>query len=149
GRSAKAMPLRASSRCSALVSETEPSPGAPVTLGTMAVMGPLPLMLAVAAGAAAGVGFAAAPEDESAAVLTGSFAEVVFATAASDCIQVAISVAVLPVIDCITSGVTAVQGSRESVLLASSSPVMRWTRLPVGSVTSQMYDTLVPFFSFA
>src|SRR5690606_25968280 len=107
------------------------------------------LMLAVAAGAAAGVELAAPPELESAAVLTGSFAELVFATAASDCIQVAIAVAVLLVIDSITSEVTAVHGSRESVLPATSSPVMRWTRLPVGSVTSQMYESLVPSFSFA
>jgi hypothetical protein len=57
--------------------------------------------------------------------------------------------AALPETDCATDGVIAAHGSLEAWPATTSSPVMRLTRLPVESVTSQMYDTLVPLLSFA
>ena len=52
--------------------------------------------------------------------------------------QAAKELAALPAIDCATCGVSAAHGSLEALPATTSSPVMRLTRLPVGSVTSQM-----------
>ena len=46
--------------------------------------------------------------------------------------------AALLAIDCATCGVKAAHGSLPPLADTTSSPVMRFTRLPVGSVTSQM-----------
>jgi hypothetical protein len=46
--------------------------------------------------------------------------------------------AALPAIDCATCGVSADHGSLPALVVTTSSPVMRFTRLPVGSVMSQM-----------
>jgi len=63
-----------------------------------------------------------------------------FATAGAPCVgsQVAIEVTVLVLIDCTTAADTAAQGSLLLPVEAVSSPLTRWTPLPVPSVTSQI-----------
>ena len=56
--------------------------------------------------------------------------------------------AVLSAMLCVTAAVTATHGSFAVPAGAISWPVMRLTRLPVGSVRSQMYVTLVCVRSF-
>src|SRR5262245_55067816 len=146
------MPLPDSSRCRALASAVLPSPGAPLTFGTMAANGPSLLMLPVVVAGAAAVGVAAAT-----VALAGAFASA-GAPSALACAptpagcgaalatadwprvvsQFAKELAALPAIDCATAGVRAAHGSLAPPAEAISSPVTRLTRLPVGSVTSQM-----------
>src|SRR5262245_7947214 len=149
------MPLPDNSRCSALASDVPPSPGAPFTLGTTAAKGPSGLMLpvvealaAAAAGAAAATACFAGPGARVSACAPSPLpwaptpAGCAAALATADWPRVASheakEFAALPAMDCATAGVSAAHGSLEPPEEAISSPVTRLTRLPVGSVTSQM-----------
>ena len=138
----------------AAVSDVLPSPGAPVTDGTIAVTGPSRPMLPVvglgrcrgrragrclaAVGALGCRGRAAlrplAVRRRSMAAPDGDGAWLLWLGS-----QATKELAALPAIDCATCGVSAAHGSLLAALAeTTSSPVMRLTRLPDGSVTSQM-----------
>ena len=153
--SASVTPLLDSSRWMAAVSEALPSPGAPVTDGTTAVTAPSRAMLPVV-GPAAAVAAAGGARRLLGRRLAGArgrrpalraerrrrrAARRVAATAAALLwlgSQATKELAALLAIVCATAGVIAAQGSLEALPATISSPVMRLTRLPVGSVTSQM-----------
>src|SRR5215510_1270496 len=139
------MPLPTSSRWMAAVSDLLPSPGAPVTVGTMAWTGPSRAMLPVVAGLAGD--FAAAVRLGSAGAPAGwatpfegcdATLDAIDPWALRDGSQATKELAALPAIDWATCGVKAAQGSLPVLGETTSSPVMRFTRLPVGSVMSQM-----------
>src|SRR5262245_16390289 len=146
------MPLLVNSRCRALASDVLPSPGAPLTFGTTAVSGPSLLMLLVVPTAEAGAGAPAlatvdfAPGARASAVEASAWAPTpagwaaALATAAWPRLvsQEVKEFAALAAIDWAIVGVIAAQGSLPPLADAISSPVTRLTRLPVGSVTSQM-----------
>src|SRR5689334_13680727 len=151
------MPLPDNSRCRALASAVLPSPGAPFTFGTVAAKGPslpmLPVVAALAAGgcAAGGAAATACLAGGEARASAGVPSALLWAPMPAGCAvalatadwprvasQDAKELAALPAIDCATVGVSAAHGSFEPPEEAISSPVTRLTRLPVGSVTSQM-----------
>src|SRR5581483_2625863 len=150
-RSATDTPLFASSRWMAAVSELLPSPGAPVTAGTTAVTGPsrsmLPVVWAGRAAATAAGGLAAVRFASAGAAPVAGWTPALAGWAALEerapwvawlGSQARKELAALLAIDCATCGVRAAQGSLEALPETTSSPVMRLTRLPLGSVTSQM-----------
>src|SRR5262249_11015047 len=137
----------------AAVSDCVPSPGAPVTEGTTAINPPARAMLPVvgaapaaadllAAGPALGAGSAGVGRESLGCPPTPTGCPTL-AVATLGCplwvgSQVAKELAAFSAMARATGGVTAAQGSFEALPEISSSPVMRLTRRPAGSVTSQM-----------
>src|SRR5207244_12588582 len=129
----------------AAVSDVLPSPGAPTTAGTTACTGPSRARLPVVAPGCAAAGcLAAAVRLGSAAGCALTLVGCAAKLEANDPwplwvgSQATKELAALPAIDCATWGVKAAHGSLAAPAETTSSPVMRFTRLPVGSVTSQM-----------